>query len=159
MDIDIVARVRAIELRFWKKVDRRSDDECWEWQGSYRGGYGQVRIANKPPKEKLGAHQVAYVLANGFLPPAVRHKCNNPPCCNAKHLTAGTQADNVRDAVSAKRHAHGAKNARAKLTEAQVKAVKSTSRVVSDKELADRLGVDKSTIWLIRSGKTWQSVS
>lgn len=32
------------------------------------------------------------------------HYCDNPPCCNARHLYVGTQADNIRDAMVRGRH-------------------------------------------------------
>jgi hypothetical protein len=29
----------------------------------------------------------------------IRHKCDNPPCCNPKHLIIGTHSDNAKDRV------------------------------------------------------------
>lgn len=50
------------------------------------------------------AHRVAYCEHHGIdiediKGKVVRHKCDNPPCINAKHLELGAQVDNVRDCV------------------------------------------------------------
>ena len=42
------------------------------------------------------AHRVAYMLAGDVILPGevIMHSCDNPPCCNPAHLSAGTHADN-----------------------------------------------------------------
>lgn len=85
---------------FWKKVDKSGD--CWLWQGAAFGyGYGAMRVG----KTIVGAHRVAYVIANGPLEAnrLVRHKCNNPPCVNPAHLELGTQFDNMADRYAVER--------------------------------------------------------
>jgi hypothetical protein len=87
---------------FWGKVDRSGGpDACWEWQGkrNYRG-YGQKVLNRLSMSRKItGAHRVAYYLHHGVHPGdlIVRHKCDNPSCCNPAHLELGTIADNNRD--------------------------------------------------------------
>lgn len=45
--------------RFWEKVDRRSDDECWPWQGTVLStGYGQFNVDGR----KVMAHRYSYEL-------------------------------------------------------------------------------------------------
>lgn len=91
----------TIEDRFWSKVKRGKEDDCWEWQGArFRQGYGA--FTNKTTKY---AHRMAYILTYGSIPEGmfILHKCDNPPCCNPKHLWLGTQADNVHDRYN-KRH-------------------------------------------------------
>jgi hypothetical protein len=89
--------------RFWSRVDRSGD--CWLWTGArYPRGYGMVACGRGTDGRLVNnyAHRVAYILTHGPLPisaPVVRHRCDNPPCCNPAHLCVGTQADNINDAA------------------------------------------------------------
>lgn len=157
--MDLVERVRSIEQRFWQYVDRLGPDECWNWKLSLRRGYGQIRISSKPgERQKLGSHQVAYLLENGGkLPPAVRHTCDNSRCCNPSHLVKGTQQQNVVDRTLRGRNAVET-NHHAKLTAQQVREIRAYPHV-SQETLAREYGVSTSTISLIRLGKTWRNIS
>jgi hypothetical protein len=83
--------------RFWRKVAVGAPDECWPWteRATHTFGYGSFSVGYR----KVGAHVYAYELTNGPVPDGlqVMHCCDNPPCCNAAHLSAGTSADNLRD--------------------------------------------------------------
>lgn len=40
----------TLEARFWNKVNRQSDDECWEWVGAgakTEHGYGRINVGGK----------------------------------------------------------------------------------------------------------------
>lgn len=86
----------------WKKVDRRGDDECWPWIGKTKSdnGYGRLDVNGM---EGVYAHRVAYLSANPgsielrFIDECVLHHCDNPKCCNPKHLFLGTHQDNMDD--------------------------------------------------------------
>ena len=86
--------------RFWSKVDIKSKDECWEWKAWItKNGYGRFFDGEKT----LFAHRFSYFQTHGYsLPPEIFicHKCDNPKCCNPKHLFAGTNQDNVDDRES-----------------------------------------------------------
>jgi len=144
---------------------------CWEWtRGRFAGGYGQVHWRGKGGQL---AHRVAYELQIGPIPPGlvVRHTCDNPPCVNPNHLTIGTQADNIADAVRRGRVATGDRNGArkrpervlrgeaqpmAKLNRRRVRLIRTlSSRGEPQARLAKHFGVSQATIWKVVSGKTW----
>jgi len=83
---------------FWVRVDIRTPQECWLWQGSGHP-YGQVRVGGR----MVGAHRVAWILAHGRPIPrgqVIAHSCDTPRCVNPAHLEATSQAQNISDAVA-----------------------------------------------------------
>ncbi len=83
--------------RFFKKVDTSGGpDACHPWTGRLsRNGRGQFSIG---ARKKETASRVAFFLEHGRWPePCALHTCDNPPCCNVRHLFEGTQADNLED--------------------------------------------------------------
>jgi hypothetical protein len=96
----------SFQDRFWRNVKRPPVEDskpCWEWQASTRkGSYGQIWSDPDPEtgeKTLLSAHRVAWEILNGPVPEGMvlLHSCDNPKCCNPHHLTASTQAANMRD--------------------------------------------------------------
>lgn len=104
------------------------------------------------------AHRFAYSLRNGSISAdqVIRHRCDNPLCCNPAHLASGTQADNVRDAVDRDRHAKGEAVSSAILRVSDIPRIR--RRISSGerhKEIAASFGVCRSTISQIARGATW----
>ena len=94
--------------RFWSKVERRGDDECWPWlaKSKHRFGYGCLKIKSG---KNLVASRVSAFLAYGPPPEGkgnAIHSCDNPSCCNPKHLRWGNQKDNSADAVERGRNSN-----------------------------------------------------
>lgn len=94
--------------RFWSYVvvTPEDPDACWGWSGGTTpDGYG-VFTLERGGHEK--AHRYSYTLACGAIPAGllVRHSCDNPPCCNPRHLLVGTDADNAHDRDSRGRGVH-----------------------------------------------------
>lgn len=86
---------KPLEIKFWKKVDRRGPDECWKWTGAInQAGYGAFGNNH--------AHRTSYEITYGPIPDGlfILHKCDNPPCVNPNHLFVGTHQDNMRDMIS-----------------------------------------------------------
>lgn len=85
---------------FWNNVNVLEDkDECWEWtRAKTEEGYGTVFIG----KCQIYAHVIAYFIGNGYRFVKVNkahicHKCNNPSCCNPRHLYHGSAKSNMED--------------------------------------------------------------
>jgi hypothetical protein len=141
--------------RFWSKVDVKGRNECWEWMAARRtSGHGDFAA----PYGSTPAHRFAYRIFNGPPPNEmlVRHKCDNPACCNPLHLELGTHAENVSDRVARGRSASGEKNGRAKLTMKQVKEIRTSP--LEDWALAMQYKVTIRAIEFVRQGVTWKSV-
>ena len=151
----------SLEKRFWLKVDRRSDTECWNWIGKVKlkEGYGRFKIGQKG----ILVHRYSYVLHIGNIPEKmlVLHKCDNPACVNPKHLFLGTDKDNSADKISKNRHAFGEKNGAAKLTEYQVREIRCaySENNVSQEALARLYGVSGRLICDIVHRKIWKHLN
>lgn len=116
-------------------------DGCWPVDGG--GPYGRLRVGGST----VYAHRAAYRMAIGPIPPDmfVCHRCDNPPCCNPRHLFLGTIADNTADAVS-----KGRMSKAPKLTPDQIALVRRDR--TSPIELAAFLNVSVRTVYRFRHG-------
>ena len=89
---------QSLAERFWQKVERHSDSECWPWRGANNGvGYGQIRVGGRRGKQ-IYAHRLSYEFAKGPIPDdlTIDHLCRTPPCVNPAHLEAVTHGENLR---------------------------------------------------------------
>lgn len=107
-------------VRFWGRVNvTNNKDDCWKWGGaSSNGGHGRFKLKGK----LVSPHRHAYQLVHGDIPKIkgkerliVRHKCDNPSCCNPYHLELGTYRDNAIDMVKRGRHKNKYTNLRNKI--------------------------------------------
>lgn len=81
---------------FWSNVSIGNDKDCWEWIAlSGTNQYAQTHFNGK----SIRCHRLAYELTYGEILDGmlVCHHCDNPPCCNPKHLFLGTHQDNIDD--------------------------------------------------------------
>lgn len=153
--------------KFWKNFDGLTEDSCWEYrQHLTKGGYGRIWVYPK----MIYAHRVAWILAHGTIPKGmcICHKCDNPPCCNPKHLFLGTPKDNADDKILKGRQGdnrprYGASHPLAKLTKEDVADIRRSyvpgvpgkRSETSIKGLAAKYGVAPSLIDRIIKGKSW----
>jgi len=83
--------------RFLRKVKRWHS--CWRWVGArMKNGYGRF-VLNRFVEN---AHRAAYKIFVGPIPDGlqINHHCGHRWCVNPAHIYAGTQTDNMQDAIS-----------------------------------------------------------
>lgn len=141
--------------KFWEKLDKRADNECWLWTGSFdKDGYGQIWDGfNKKMKR---AHKVSaeihHGIANGRI---VIHSCDIPSCCNPAHLSYGTHRENCHDKILKNRHAKGEIQGHSKLTEIQVNEIRSRASE-GYRKLCTEFKLVPSTVYRILNSQSWK---
>jgi len=86
--------------KFWKRVDKRSPDECWLWLGPLNeDGYGERFYVNG---KRFQVHVYSYTISVGPVPPGLQldHLCRVRHCVNPKHLEPVTCKVNILRGVS-----------------------------------------------------------
>jgi len=137
----------------WKKIDIKSDNDCWEWVGYVENcGYGRMCFDYRNHL----VHRVVYELIYGPIPEGmlICHHCDNKKCCNPKHLFLGTQGDNMRDMWKKYREGNGLR----KLTTNHVVEIRKLylTGKYYQWELGEMFGVDQSNICDIINNKIWR---
>ena len=146
---------------FWDQVEP-VDSGCYEWTGKLeKSGYGRVSWYGK----KRLAHRVAMFLSSKLADLdtklLVLHRCDNPKCCNPRHLFLGTHSDNTRDAVSKGRQFipdnRGARSGNAKLTLEQADEIRTKYAFGygPQQKIAAEYGVSQMVISKIVRGVTY----
>lgn len=149
--------------------------QCWVWTGAkHTTGYGVIRTGKKIVK----SHRAAWVAYGNEIQEGqcVLHRCDNRMCCNPSHLFLGSRSENTEDRhrkgrskgpVGEKnaRHLHPEKTARgerqgnAALTDRKVREILAAYKAgESQRKIADRYGVAKSTIGRVVRRTHWRHV-
>lgn len=150
---------RNTEEDFWLHVDMSGGpDACWEWQLTKTPlGYGNWTLDGKPQL----AHRMAFIYKNGVIPEGhvVMHDCDNPPCCNYKHLITGTQKENIQDKHNKGRAApqKGELNHGAKLKQIEADEIKLLykTKKYTQLKLGNMFNISRAMVSLIVRGKNW----
>lgn len=151
-----------MEIRFWRFVDKRASNECWNWIGTKLNGYGRFSIGSKESGSD-GAHRISWRMHNNAEIPdgmVVMHSCDNPSCVNPSHLSLGTYKENTADMIAKGRKRvvspKGEGNGKSLLNEEKVRIIKQSN--LSHAELARKLGVSPNCVRGVRIGRTWTHI-
>jgi hypothetical protein len=157
------SRWRGPLAHFWANVALPDENGCMLWMGTRTSqGYGQVSMEGK----KAQAHRVALLVAEGPPPcsgwvaahaPVI---CHRPDCVAPAHLRWATQAQNMADKRQDDTENIGTRNGSAKLTEAQVSAIRLRYKRggISQRASAAEFFVSQTTILDAVRGRTWAHV-
>lgn len=155
---------RSLEDRFWSKVEKRGEDECWYWQGSLTNGYGTLTRRDENGKYiHMGAHRASYIIHYGEPQEGydICHKCDHPNCVNPAHLWAGTAKDNTQDMLRKGRcHSQrGEACGRHKLKTEQIYEIwRLLKEGLTHREIAGRFGISDAYVSLLRHHKHWRNL-
>ena len=155
---DLVTLCRAAADRFWSKVKKAGEDECWLWTGAKdQNGYGcfMLRGTRKAPR-------VSWMITHGEIPVGqlACHICDRPACCNPKHLFLGSPLENMQDCVGKGRSAKGEAHSQRVLSEGDVTEIGlAFERGESSNSIAKKYGITDGAIRRIRRGEGWRHIS
>jgi hypothetical protein len=144
----------------WERIDKKSENECWEWGGNLRNDYGIIKINQK----SFSVHRLVYELTYGPISNelCVLHKCDNPKCCNPKHLKLGTHKENMMDMSDKNRKflLSGEKHPCHKLNDIDIIEIrrKYSPYKITQGQLANEYGVSRSLISQIILYNKWKHI-
>lgn len=146
-----------VEDRIMKFINVKDENECWEFTGfKNKDWYGIIGTSNGKCES---AHRIIYKIHNKEILEnmVVMHTCDNPSCCNPKHLVLGTQNDNIQDMISKGRFVP--RNMSFKLTEEQMNGIRNkyTGKRGEKVKLAKEYNVVITTITNILNNKSWKN--
>lgn len=149
--------VRAASERFWSKVDQQGMDDCWLWTaGCFSDGYGAFWIDNRTVK----AHRIALLLATDSWDQCLLtcHSCDNPRCCNPRHLFSGTEGDNQRDMRRKGRGftPHGSGHPLSKLTDDDIHQIRASTETHA--AIAHQFNINQPLVTRIKKRTRWAHV-
>jgi hypothetical protein len=145
---------RALAVRvteFWSLIDRSGgDDACHPWGGYVEDGYGQFYLDG----EMRGAAELARTFTTGEerLPSLdTCHRCDNPPCCNPRHVRFDSRLSNVREM-----HERGRAARPGRLTDEQVREIRERRAAGARQiDLAADYGITDGAVSMIVRGLNW----
>lgn len=141
--------------RFWNKVQKSEDANCWNWLGAKdQDGYGIYGHNKKTTRaHRLLASTVYGAIESGNV---VMHLCDNPSCCNPGHLVIGSIQANVSDRENKGRRTppKGELHKSSKITAAQALEIRYST--LTERELATKYGIGKTQVGDIRRGLYWK---
>ena len=144
--------------RFWAKVDLldgfATDEDCWLWTGAKeKAGYGSFRYRQGYSDR---ASRIVFRIYKGEIPIGlfVCHSCDSRLCVNPSHLFLSNARGNMNDMYKTGRKRLGENHVQAKLSNADVLAVKEfRTQGYSQTEIAKMFGVGQPHISKIVRGQ------
>ncbi|WP_363797443.1 HNH endonuclease signature motif containing protein [Lysobacter firmicutimachus] len=139
------------------------------WKGVVYSRYGKpiapeengyVRISRRGYPSTIYGHRIIWESVFGPVPDGhyIDHKNGLKSDNRISNLEPVLPAENARRAVKKGLAATGERIGTSKLTASQVCEIRRTTRTVSGKEWARRLGVDATTVTAARRRKTWRHI-
>lgn len=147
--------------RFWLRVEKSAGaDACWPFSGAHAAGYGWFYLGGgRALRFNEYAHRLALFYATGEWGAVAMHHCDNRDCCNPRHLSWATHAENSQDALAKGREYIGSKNSNAVLDEETVlRARKLREEGLLLKDIAFATGCSVSLLAKVCRREIWRHI-
>lgn len=153
------------------KITINKKNQCWEFNGILdKIGYGKCNISLTKNKKFYLFHRYVFYIYNGEFDAGLKicHKCDNPRCCNPRHLFSGTQKDNSQDALNKGRlkfqtsplFYRGENNKTSKYKDNEVILIKYLHKNGFRNSIISKImKINKHFISKVISGKTWNHIN
>lgn len=144
--------------KFIETASQYAGSDCLEWPFSKSTkGYGQAVVNGR----HVVASRLICEIANGQPPSPeyqAAHSCGNGHlgCVNPRHLSWKTPKENSADSLAHGTRIGGENHYAAKLSQSDVRLIRSLIGSAPYSAIANKFGVTASTIWAIASGKVWK---
>lgn len=144
--------------RFWKYVSHKPTEGCWLWEGGvHTSGYGRIGNGGKGAGMEY-AHRASWEMHHGQALPEhayVAHTCDHKLCVRPEHLfVSDGNVQNMADAASKHRIAHGERSARHVFRDTEIQRVRALlSEGRSHREAALLTGISRTHVTNIANGK------
>lgn len=155
--------LKGAPMKWLKEHVAYESNDCLKWPFADDGhGYGQIVCGGKPGK----AHIVMCRLAHGEPPTPKHQACHScgkgdQGCVNPRHVRWATATENMADRVAHGTSNRGGQNGQAKLTEADVSAIRQRYKAggVLMREIAAEHNVTRQTINDVIGHRRWRWVN
>lgn len=132
-------------------------DECLIWPYTRSNGYGQMWENGK----MVTVSRLLCKDINGPAPTPkheAAHSCGkgHEGCVTKRHLSWKTHSENCEDKIVHDTHNRGERHGRSKLSNPQAREILSLKGQETQKAIAVRYGVSRSTVAMIHNGKNWR---
>ena len=135
--------------------DLSNSDRCWNWMKSTSTGYGSMTVGGKTKR----CHRLMYEIVFGEIESSelfVCHKCDNPLCCNPRHLFLGKQKQNMEDCSAKGRSASKHNNGMSKLTQSDADEIRRLAKTgLQQYKIAEQFSIGQSQVSRVVKGVNW----
>lgn len=155
-DNPMYGHVKSLEERFFEKIDRRGESDCWPWTAASQSVWDGKRYA-RFTKISL---RLAGIGVNEDRRSEITQVCGNDLCGNPAHLKIIRKIDNpLRKGHSNPNAIKGELHCRAKLKEADVRAIRGMRPSCTIVDIANLFGISKSLVRAIIARRIWRHVA
>jgi len=146
--------------RFHSKT--RQDGDCIMWTSCVnKDGYGFFNTVRDGKQKTNYSHRWIFEQTNGPIPKGLHilHSCDRPGCVNVEHLRAGTNQENVKEAVDRGLTPRGEAHGRSTFTADLVREIRRRYDAGERQtQIGHALGRHVGTVGMIARRQRWRHI-